>query len=85
MLKKYFLDANYVSITKFEVTEWEEVVMEVREFIRAFIEEGNVILNRSSCCSWTLDKNDQPELNLNATRATNCLHFRRVHQASRCL
>ena len=65
-VKEVFLDANYVSITKFEITEWEEVVMEVREFIRAFIEEGNVILTEAPV-ALDVDKNDQPELNLNAT------------------
>jgi Fe-S cluster biogenesis protein NfuA len=65
-VKEVFLDANYVSITKFEITEWEEVVMEVREFIRAFIEEGNVIFTEAPV-ALDVDKNDQSELNLNAT------------------
>lgn len=43
-VKEVFISANYVSITKFEINTWEEVMMETREFIRAFIEEGNAIL-----------------------------------------
>ena len=43
-VKEVFIDVNYVSITKYEVTEWDSVVMEIREFIRAFIEQGNLIL-----------------------------------------
>ncbi len=43
-VKEVFIDANYVSITKYEVTEWDAVVMEVREFIRNFVEEGNLVL-----------------------------------------
>jgi len=43
-VKEVFIDANYVSITKYEVTEWDAIVMEVREFIRKYIEEGNLIL-----------------------------------------
>ena len=65
-VKEVFLDSNYVSITKFEITEWEEVVMEVREFIRAFIEEGNAILTEAPV-ALDVNKNDLPELNLNAT------------------
>lgn len=43
-VKEVFISANYVSLTKYEVTTWEEVVMEIREFVRSFIEEGNTIL-----------------------------------------
>ena len=61
-VKEVFLDANYVSITKFEVTEWEEVVMEVREFIRAFIEEGNVILTEAPIAIEIDQKNQSSNL-----------------------
>jgi Fe-S cluster biogenesis protein NfuA len=43
-VKEVFIDANYVSITKYEVAEWDNIVMEVREFIRKYIEEGKLIL-----------------------------------------
>ncbi|MDA7777877.1 NifU family protein [Flavobacteriaceae bacterium] len=43
-VKEVFIDANYVSITKYEVAEWETIVMEIREFIRKYVEEGNLIL-----------------------------------------
>ncbi len=43
-VKEVFFSENYVSITKFEVKSWEEVVMEIREFIRSFIEKGNIII-----------------------------------------
>ena len=43
-VKEVFISENYVSITKFEVNNWDEVVMEIREFIRSFIEEGNIII-----------------------------------------
>ena len=43
-MKEVFIDANYVSITKYEIAEWDAVVREVREFIRNYIEEGNLII-----------------------------------------
>jgi len=43
-VKEVFINSNYISITKYEVASWEEVVMEVREFVRSFIEEGNAVL-----------------------------------------
>ena len=44
-MKEVFMDKNYISITKFDITEWEEVVMEVREFLRSYIEDGKAIIN----------------------------------------
>ncbi|MEX0995727.1 MAG: NifU family protein [Flavobacteriaceae bacterium] len=44
-IKEVFISANYVSVTKFDIVEWQEVSLELREFIRTFIEEGKQILN----------------------------------------
>jgi Fe-S cluster biogenesis protein NfuA len=43
-VKEVFMDTNYISITKFEVAEWDQIVLEIREFLRAFLEEGNEII-----------------------------------------
>lgn len=44
-VKEVFLSANYVSVMKFNVSEWQEISMELRDFIRTYIENGKVILN----------------------------------------
>ncbi|MCB4799301.1 NifU family protein [Neotamlana laminarinivorans] len=43
-VKSVFFDENYVSITKFDITEWQEITLEIREFIRSFIEKGKDIV-----------------------------------------
>lgn len=43
-VKEIFMDANYLSLTKYESIEWDSVVMETREFIRDYIQEGNPIV-----------------------------------------
>ncbi|MEK9788596.1 MAG: NifU N-terminal domain-containing protein [Flavobacteriaceae bacterium] len=43
-VKEVFFDANYISITKYEISQWDTIVMELREFIRKYIEEGNLII-----------------------------------------
>ena len=43
-VKEIFMDTNYISITKFEVAEWDQIVLEIREFLRAFLEEGNEVI-----------------------------------------
>lgn len=44
-VKSVFVDENYISITKFDVAEWEEITFELREFIRTYIESGKEIVN----------------------------------------
>lgn len=46
-VKEVFIDENYVSITKYAVTEWAEITPEVRSYIRTFIEEGKQVLDES--------------------------------------
>ncbi len=44
-VKEVFISANYVSVSKFNIVEWEEVTLEIREFIRNYLEQGKPILN----------------------------------------
>lgn len=44
-VKEVFISDNYISIMKYNVAEWDEISMELREFIRAYIENGKSILN----------------------------------------
>src|SRR5690606_1858385 len=39
-VKEVFMDENYVSVTKYEVADWEEINMQLREFIRDFLSDG---------------------------------------------
>lgn len=44
-VKEIFITANYVSITKYDIVEWEDVTMELREMIREFLASGGITLN----------------------------------------
>jgi Fe-S cluster biogenesis protein NfuA len=46
-VKEVFMDENYISISKHETTQWEEVVMEIRGFIKSYLEEEKMILGPS--------------------------------------
>jgi len=46
-VKEVFIAKNFVSITKYEMMEWEDVVMEIREFIREYLAAGSVVVNES--------------------------------------
>lgn len=43
-VKQVFLDDNYVSVSKYEVAEWEDITIELRELIRNFIADGKQIV-----------------------------------------
>ena len=43
-VKSIFLDRNYVSITKFDIVEWEGITLELRTFIKNFIEQKKEIV-----------------------------------------
>lgn len=43
-VKAVFMDENYISITKYDVAEWNDITMELREFIRNYIEDGKEIV-----------------------------------------
>ncbi|MDC7999410.1 NifU family protein [Aequorivita todarodis] len=44
-VKEVFISSNYISVMKYDWVEWQELTMEIREFIRKFMEEGKPVLN----------------------------------------
>lgn len=46
-VKEVFIDENYISITKFEIANWEDVTLELRTFIKEFIENGNTVIDET--------------------------------------
>jgi Fe-S cluster biogenesis protein NfuA len=46
-VKEIFIDENYISVTKYEVNAWEEITLELRTFIKQYIENGGTVLDES--------------------------------------
>jgi Fe-S cluster biogenesis protein NfuA len=44
-VKQVFLDENYVSVSKYDVAEWDDITMELRELIRNYIAEGKDVVS----------------------------------------
>ncbi len=44
-VKEVFMDLNYISVSKYDVADWNEVTMEVREMIRDFLADGGQVLD----------------------------------------
>jgi Fe-S cluster biogenesis protein NfuA len=47
-VKEVFIDENYVSITKYDMAEWNDISLELREFIKAYIEDGKEVVTTSA-------------------------------------
>lgn len=46
-VKEIFIDENYISVTKYDVYEWNDITMELRTFIKQYIENGGTVLDES--------------------------------------
>lgn len=46
-VKEIFIDENYISVTKYDVNSWNEITLELRTFIKQYIENGGIILDDS--------------------------------------
>ncbi|MCB0445662.1 MAG: NifU family protein, partial [Gelidibacter sp.] len=47
-VKSVFLDENFISITKYDVADGNDITMELREFIRRYIEQGKEIITANT-------------------------------------
>lgn len=46
-VKEVFIDENYISVTKYDINNWDEITLEVRTFIKQFIENGGTVLDET--------------------------------------
>lgn len=46
-VKEIFITENYVSVTKYDSISWDEITLELRTFIKEFIENGGTVLDES--------------------------------------
>jgi Fe-S cluster biogenesis protein NfuA len=46
-VKEIFIDENYISVTKYAVATWEEITLEIRTFIKQYIENGGIVVDEN--------------------------------------
>lgn len=44
-VKEIFIDENYISVSKYDSFEWNDITMELRSFIKQYIENGGTVLD----------------------------------------
>ncbi|WP_149276753.1 NifU family protein [Pareuzebyella sediminis] len=47
-IKEIFIDLNYVSVTKYDVADWDEITMQLREFIRDYLADGKEVVSEKA-------------------------------------
>ena len=55
-VKEIFIDENYISVTKYEINEWEEKTLELRSFIKQYIENGGTVLDENYVATVTAEE-----------------------------
>ena len=46
-VKEIFIDENYISVTKYDINDWQEITLEIRSFIKQYIENGGTVLDEN--------------------------------------
>jgi len=44
-VKEIYIDENYISVSKYESYEWNDITIELRSFIKGYIENGGTVLD----------------------------------------
>ncbi|WP_103069961.1 NifU family protein [Aquimarina sediminis] len=47
-VKEVYFDENYISISKYDMADWNEITSEVREFLRSYLEQGKEVLSANA-------------------------------------
>ena len=47
LVKEIFITENYISVTKYDSISWDEITLELRTFIKQFIENGGIVLDEN--------------------------------------
>ena len=50
-VKEVYINENYISISKYDVADWNDVTLEIREFLRSYLEQGKEILSTNATLS----------------------------------
>ncbi len=46
-VKEIFISSNYIAISKYDIIEWDEVTLEIREIIRDYLAQGNKVIDEA--------------------------------------
>ncbi len=47
-VKEIFIDLNYISVSKYDMAEWDDITLELREFIRNYLADGKEVVSEEA-------------------------------------
>ncbi|MBQ0735160.1 NifU family protein [Aquimarina celericrescens] len=50
-VKEVYIDENYISISKYDMADWNDITLEIREFLRNYLEQGKEVLSANAVVS----------------------------------
>ncbi|WP_299603463.1 NifU family protein [uncultured Aquimarina sp.] len=50
-VKEIYIDENYISIHKYDIADWQDITLELREFLREYLEQGKEVLSANATVS----------------------------------
>ncbi|GAA3508666.1 NifU family protein [Aquimarina addita] len=50
-VKEVYIDENYISINKYDMADWNDITLEVREFLKEYLEQGKEVLSANATTS----------------------------------
>ncbi|MBP2832487.1 NifU family protein [Aquimarina sp. U1-2] len=50
-VKEVYIDENYISISKYDMADWNDITIEIREFLRNYLEQGKEVLSANAVVS----------------------------------
>lgn len=50
-VKEVYIDENYISINKYDMSDWNDITLEIREFLREYLEQGKEVLSANATTS----------------------------------
>lgn len=63
-IKSVFIASNFVTLTKTDDTEdWQDVIPSVKEFLKEYLEEGNVIINEEELAARKSESTNEIHIN----------------------
>lgn len=60
-VKEIFIDENYISVTKYDINNWDEITLELRSFIKQFIENGGTVLEENFIAETKIEETKKTE------------------------
>ena len=69
-VKEVFISENYISITKFDIIEWNDVYAEIRNFISSYLQENKTIIKELPKSIEKINKSSTKELDIGELEGT---------------